>query len=344
MKKAVLLFALALLVGAIQAQVTLRYKTHGLFSDVNNEMKLVEYQKPGNSGSAQIWDFSGLQFKKEFEGTVEDAALNQHSYKFPQSNVVLNEFGNQFYFDCNESYLKQYGYVSTSGRTAIVFDEPFIKLQFPFTYRNKVSGPYVGKYVINENTTADINGQYEVHADAYGKLILPSGIVLENTLRVKTTKEYTQTRENSNYQVKTTTYRWYIEEIRYPVLVLIENTIISNNRTSTSFQAAYREKIQTDLENIEKLQVEFKNNFAVFPNPVIDEMRISYQLPSDAMVKMSLYTTEGKPVAVLLNQQQTAGSYNPIMNIKRFKLNPGNYFLILETGTDTHKKRIAIVE
>jgi hypothetical protein len=46
----------------------------------------------------------------------------------------------------------------------------------------------------------------------------------------------------------------------------------------------------------------------IYPNPVTSSSVVQYVLPQDARVQISLYTTDGRLVVVLSNQQQNAGS------------------------------------
>jgi hypothetical protein len=80
--------------------------------------------------------------------------------------------------------------------------------------------------------------------------------------------------------------------------------------------------------NIISLEVSGKNQFVLnqnYPNPVKGSTQISYQLNAEAKVVIELFTQDGRKVASLVNQQQTAGTYNFSVDTKQYGLATGNY-------------------
>jgi hypothetical protein len=80
--------------------------------------------------------------------------------------------------------------------------------------------------------------------------------------------------------------------------------------------------------NIISLELAGKNQFVLnqnYPNPVKGSTQISYQLNAEAKVVIELFTQDGRKVASLINQQQTAGTYNFSVYTKQYGLATGNY-------------------
>lgn len=74
MKKA--LFSLSgLLYGVVLlAQPTITFEKHALIPGEINQMVLVEFLEPGNAGDNQVWDFSELKVKTDFEGAINQTS------------------------------------------------------------------------------------------------------------------------------------------------------------------------------------------------------------------------------------------------------------------------------
>jgi hypothetical protein len=328
----------------LQAQTVLTYENQALFDGKTNEMKLVDYVKPGNAGANQTWDFSNLNVKKEFEGTVEDIVFTELKNTFPEADVVLNEFGNKFLFKSDPDQLTHIGYHSKSGLSYIKYNPALLKLKFPFSYGEKLSGPIKGEYFVKEQKSADLEGEYEVTADAYGHLYLPGGIDIKDALRVKTIKAYRQTNTKSFFDVETTTYRWYTEKMRYPVLVLIESKTTYKGKTSQSYQAAYNQNYVEFMESDAKEELAEGVYLNVFPNPSSGPINISYTVQNEADVFIDIYSEQGVFVARMLDTHKNPGFYEEYFQASDFKLDNGVYLLKVKIGNTETSKRISVVQ
>ena len=336
MKKSVLLFGCLLLGFSLFAQVTLTFDKHALISGETNEMVLVEFVESGNSGTNQVWDFSGLEIKADFEGVINQTSKSIYQNEFEHSNSILEEFGNQFFFNVQNDRIESYGMVSASGRTVVKYIEPYIKMKYPFGYGNEFSGTFSGNYGTDQKVLGDIDGKYIVTADAYGRLILP-GNTYENTLRVKSYREIIRKSEKYSYTIIHETYRWYLTNHRFPVLVLSTTSIINSKRTSTSHQAA----LNANVSNLTSVDLVGEIDFSIYPNPVTDELVINYNVTENSNVKFVLYDLGGRVVDLLLNETKSAGNYNLIYNIKK-DTKSGNYILHAQFGEQQWSKKIVI--
>ncbi|MDF1549098.1 MAG: DUF1501 domain-containing protein [Bacteroidales bacterium] len=73
-----------------------------------------------------------------------------------------------------------------------------------------------------------------------------------------------------------------------------------------------------------------------FPNPATDYTKIGYYLSNDTPVILRLYTSSGKMVKELVNQNQTKGEYQIDVNV--FDLQSGNYIYKIQAGEFTAAK------
>ena len=326
---------LMLLISSAMAQVTLSYETHALAADNLNEMKLTEWVEPGMAGENQAWDFSNLVASKDFQGSIAHSYEAPKGNLFPDANVELNEFGNSFYFKLTNENLEQYGLVNNSGKLVINYDRPFVKMKYPFTYGDFFSGNYGGTYTF-ASVNAEIDGTYSVEADGYGSLKLPGGLFAKNTLRVKTIREYDRVYDSRTTQMKVTTFRWYANNIRFPLLVLTTMESTTNGKTYTSHQAAYRENITTDVPS----PLMAGNNMNVYPNPFKSTFNLSYVVESEGRVLVEIFDNTGRLVHTVVDETQKANTYNVELNAYEMGLAKGMYIVKTTVDGATQTKRL----
>jgi hypothetical protein len=309
----------------LMAQFKMTSKSHGLLANEFNQMKLCNYAEPGQAGMNVTWDFSGLELKDDFQGSIDQAFFAQNASDFSNANVVLKEFSNQFFFEGNENQLLLKG-VAVNGKPIMKFSEPFVKMKYPFTMGDQFSGTYGGKYFAGK-TTGTIDGNYNVKADAYGKLILPGGVEVPNALRVKTVRNYTRKLNSSASQVQVTTYRWYAENVRFPMLVFIENKVTNGNREHVSHQAAYKDQY-TALKKSTSVDEElFEAKLNVYPNPYKELLNIEYNLKETGEVKIELFNSVGQKLKTIVDETRSGGEYAHELKASELNLKPGAYYI-----------------
>jgi hypothetical protein len=79
------------------------------------------------------------------------------------------------------------------------------------------------------------------------------------------------------------------------------------------------------------------------PNPFRDTARISYRLPSPAVVSLTLYDVSGRPARTPIRaRNEPAGWHEAALDGRR--LASGIYFLRLEAGSVSHTIKVLRVE
>jgi len=79
-----------------------------------------------------------------------------------------------------------------------------------------------------------------------------------------------------------------------------------------------------------------------YPNPFNNSAIISYQLPTDDEVKLTVFNAQGQVVKVLLNQRQSSGFHTLKFNANG--LNSGVYFYRLQNSSQTLTKRALLLK
>jgi photosystem II stability/assembly factor-like uncharacterized protein len=79
-----------------------------------------------------------------------------------------------------------------------------------------------------------------------------------------------------------------------------------------------------------------------YPNPFNPETKIAYSLPEAADVKLKIYNSLGKEIALLVNEAQERGSYEVKWNAASFE--SGVYFYRIEAGEYMETKKMLLVK
>ncbi|WP_079714955.1 T9SS type A sorting domain-containing protein [Parapedobacter luteus] len=80
----------------------------------------------------------------------------------------------------------------------------------------------------------------------------------------------------------------------------------------------------------------------VFPNPVVDQISLSYRLGKQSSVSIKVMDALGNEVMTLLNQELDAGPQNHVFETNN-KLTNGFYFIRVSAGAETVVKRISVL-
>jgi len=310
--------------------VVLTEKAHGLAQDQVNDMKFSSYVDPGPSGEKQVWDLRGMEATKDFRGFVGASAATEKGAAFPSANVVLNEQGNQFYFCQEGRELNAYGMATPSGKVLMKYHSPYRKMVYPFRYGDEFSGSYEGTYFLS-NGEAPIVGEYHVVADGYGKLILPEGAVVDQALRVVSTRSYDIMLGSTPQSYTIVTHRWYNNTERFPLAVLIETRSTACGQGNSSYKAAY--KIPSIEEAPARTELALENEVKVYPNPVMHQFAVEYTVHTQGPVLLELYDNAGKKVTNLVDREMQTGTYEESFNSDEYSLMPGMYFIRSTIGS-----------
>ncbi len=113
---------------------------------------------------------------------------------------------------------------------------------------------------------------------------------------------------------------------------------------SANHIAKYSCGISTKVEEDNSTKVlpaffELKQNY---PNPFNSSTVIKYNLPVYSFVKISIIDVLGREIAVLVNENQSAGSYNISFNATSFPA--GIYFYRLKSGSYTETKKLVLLK
>jgi len=343
MKKNLLLLTLGLfLFGSGFSQFMMTYKSHGVLIGDAHDYILTEMIEEGPAGKDQTWDYSGLKQLKsggKLTSNMLDPIAFEHSPEIPEANTIIEEFGNRFYFNVENNRIEHYGLV-TANKVIFHYTKPIVKMQYPFTYGDTFTGSFEGKYSTTKNSRS-LEGTYNVEADGYGRLILPGDVDLPNVLRVKSTRK----KEYTNHWVSTVTYRWYVPEVRYPVLVIIKQVTSTSEKT---IKVAYYKdagSIESNAMILAKNEVSGQGNLKVYPNPFENVVHLQYKVEEEAKVNIAIFDESGKKIKTVVNNlTQPTGLHDVTINAKAEGMVQGTYFVRFAIGNKLYTEKMVSIQ
>ena len=109
-----------------------------------------------------------------------------------------------------------------------------------------------------------------------------------------------------------------------------------------SFFGSLKSFFPFQIGNTAGVDEKLLSNVKVFPNPVSDQINLSFRLGQQETVSIKVMDALGNEVMTLLDQQLTAGTQSHSFDTGD-KLTNGFYFIRVTAGTETVVKRISVL-
>jgi len=285
----------------------------------------VEYVAPGEAGADRLWNFSKLKTLND-EYMLEyalpplegDSVYITGDRRYKRENVKDNELivgtehNTMYYYHQTADSLLQTGHENPS--VILAYTSPLAILRFPLDYGQSISSGYQSKGLYSGTVDIQTQGTVTVTADAYGKMLMPSGDTLDLVLRLKTLqtifdvpKDGSNTAEPGNAGKQLEIYRWYSKGYRYPVFETIRDLNLADSSVifSTAFFFPPQDHLylETDSANLalldqlwdmdkkiidepdaqhsETASLEDIMTCKLYPNPVHSILNLEYELKQE---------------------------------------------------------------
>lgn len=112
-----------------------------------------------------------------------------------------------------------------------------------------------------------------------------------------------------------------------------------NPRNSRSIFSPFRQIFPSKTNRVQEKLI---SNVKVFPNPIVDQINLSFRLDKQAEVSIKVMDALGNEVMTLLNQELDSGNQSHVFETHN-KLSKGYYFIRVAAGTETVVKRISVL-
>lgn len=302
----------------------------------------------GNSGAAVTWDFSGLSADGT-EYTIDylnptTTDWGNHFQTSDMSEKLNNDTVGYMYFSTSNGDLSRMGFSNNSamGTEFMVYNQPLVLLDFPFTYLSNATSTYsgIGEYGYGPESPLKVEGgNYSFNADAYGTLKLP-GKTYNNALRVHVTESF-----HYNYymdaggspmfiigaNINDDCYYWFVEGVKGSVLQYVASTTDAGSGPSTSKRLSFiKENGSTVFDWVDGSQ-----NLAVYPNPANGYIKIENN--KNQKIEIEVYDLIGN---IIFKTQ----SFEKTTVIDLAKYNKGVYFVKISSAYSTVTKKIQLID
>ena len=79
-----------------------------------------------------------------------------------------------------------------------------------------------------------------------------------------------------------------------------------------------------------------------YPNPFNPSTSLSYQVPSDSNVELSIFDINGRLVETLVHSKHDAGNYNVVWNASN--ISSGVYFVKLTASSEVITQKVMLIK
>jgi len=328
----------------------------------------VEYKDPGRDGENVIWDFSELSsLDPEYTLTYYNVPpFNDSTYLVLRDSIPVSELEYGDLIAGVEHYTAYYYRVVDDTLYTIGFENPVVLMKhkpplltmpFPFSYGQKATCEYNSWGLYSSKEPVITEGDILLEADAYGKMVLPSGDTLGNVLRIRSLQtiidaDTTVTDDNPKLKMECETFRWYSKGYRYPVFEATRIFDIGDTTKTEIFATSffyhplehyYLEQDSANLAVLDSLwnigtpKPPNENGgedelpplnlvYNYFPNPVKDILYIEFYFDVAAPVTIGLYDINGFPQQLINKGELSAGFHREEINCSM--LLPARSYLI----------------
>jgi len=316
-----------------------------LLARIGNDT-ITEYLFPfvevGGSGTDVTWDFRQLANPDR-----EYAIITSRPSPEDTDFVCIREPHMRSYWKSIGDSIFQIGY--ESSQLKMDFTQPELRLKRQWAIGDTLHGNFAAKGEYGHRIPIQMQGHTTAVLDAEGTVLLGNDTI-QNVVRVHTTRQYSEV-SNDSSNIKVQRWQWFVENNALPIVDVVRSTRThaSNTAMDTTIYAATWVKSfsQSRGEPNDKKSAHRKNtdNDSVFvqlncvPNPVLDNLHITYCLTHDAEVKAEIYNPLGAKIFQLPLMHQQIGYYS--FTVSMTDCMAGAYVLYLKAG-DVELKKIII--
>jgi hypothetical protein len=286
------------------------------------------------TGADQTWNFESLPFRRNTPLSGESVSVSTYpggaalADSFPTATHVemITYDGDTSYdfYQITETGFYSLGYSQVIGGVASVglrYTPPFQSLAFPLTYETQWTAASVA---INpgEDTTQE---QTDYYVDSWGTFTLP-GTTPNSVLRLREKS----TQVSSLYHDTSYSYDW-ISPSGYSAGVTTDS---SQNALGASYSVPPAPNIVLNNNPSSEFSI------SVAANPVSSQTSVSFTLPSESQVRISLMDALGRESHVLMNSMAPAGTNT--LPLDPANLMNGTYFLRMESDGNSAMQKVIV--
>ncbi len=278
----------------------------------------------GASGDSCRWDFTSIR---------DSIPRNFFIARTPQDTTLsaITKVYTRYHYRIENDSVWQSGY--ENNRMKMNYTTPALLFTLPLTYQDTFQCTIEGKGEYCHLLPTSVHGQSITHVDGQGILLLPNATI-DSVVRVHTTQtlcEHMGDTLLSTIQY----YQWFCPQIPHPLLETIEvQNKLGNDTTlyAAAFYYPFADTLQQHVDSI-VLPEEQDSVYSIFteaqflPNPVVDNLHISYKLTRSANIHFSLHNNVGLVMYLSNAEHQETGEHSKTIPMSGYP--QGTYVLYI---------------
>lgn len=320
---------------------------------------------PSLSGSSYSWDYStltpDLQRYEKFDSpltfpsvysllfSIFTTTYGRDNYtltSIPLPGVTLDAAYDFYKKSSGDLRQTGSGYVINGTPLPFVYTSADVQLRFPLDYNNVDSCTYKFGLPIPSIGYYGETGHRVNTVDGWGTLTTPFGTF--STLRVRSEVSAVDTiyvdavSFGANLPARVTReYKWYATGMKVPVL---EVDALVAGGTETVATVSYIDSSRAGVPQVGIAENTGAAHVSVYPNPCAGQLQISYELVAAMKIRISISTVLGQTAAVVSEEYAPAGKHTVSLNVKELGLDPGIYFVNIESKGLHEVRRIVVTK
>ena len=248
----------------------------------------------GDSGRECLWDYSMMKDSLSHEVYILRDSLR------PQL-LGIQRINSKYHYRWQSDTLCGVGFENAT--TQMRFNKPIAYFKLPFHLGDSLTGPFSGQGEYGHLLPISEVGTYVSRVDGQGELRLPHQNY-DSVFRVVTESDIVKHIYDTTYfHIKA--YRWYKYNGCYPLLEATEVTTYLSNDTTCNRFAFYsiieEEELPERMDETDESPVmeRMPGSDCAFtegrflPNPVVNDLQVSYHLTRMATIWFSLQSSSG---------------------------------------------------
>ena len=294
----------------------------------------------GASGANITWNFSTLSITSTDTGGAVACSATAACSDYSGSSYAITSDATDLvtYYSASAGNQSLKGYYA-SADSNVIYSTPVQQFVYPFTYGTNFSAPYAGVITYGPFSFHEA-GNVTVDCDGYGTLMLPFGVSEDSVLRVHSSQTFKDSASIFGIDTVATftiqTYSWYKANYHSPLLAIATITQVGGTYSNKAVSYA---PVQSGVAAAPLIQ-SISSTLHTYPNPVVNELNISFYCAASQYERISLLDVTGRETAVIADKYMT-GSQN--ITYGTASLPKGIYLLRLQSATETVTRKVEIL-
>jgi hypothetical protein len=301
-----------------------------------------DYVTVPSGGANQIWNIPSYNFGYNYNTQFVNPSSTPYDTAFPTAthcvNTIVGSANTYAYLELANNEFRQLGIgQSISGQPIWHYNPTSFIMPVPLTYPHTPwTRVFQYEFSVIPGFVSTIRDSSIIELDGWGTLTTQYG-----TFQALRTRERHWITEWLNGSVtankQSVSYAWF-DNRGITLLSYTSPTDSVNFTVATIVEAEITSTTSVSENEIKQVKYNLSQNY---PNPFNPSTRITYFIPENGLVNLSVYDVLGNEVAVLVNEYKPLGNYE--VDFSAADLTSGIYFYTLRVNAFTETNKMLLL-